>query len=747
MRKRLLAVLLTVSLLVAMLVVPAAAVDASTFTDLNPNGWYMKYIDWATANDYMIGMTSTTFEPNTTLSRAMFVTLLARYDGADTFGEANDIEAPFDDVASGKWYTAAVAWGKETGVVKGTSETTFDPAGEITREQMAAMLNRYVEYYTARTGKEWKFTEDTAVTAPADGLTDLDTVADWAKEEVAACIEKGVMIGVTETLFMPKKNSTRAEAATVMYRLAWGLSDDLLHRAVENGVVDLSVTADKINAIIDEYGAPYFVTGSTSVTIPATTNPPGTVEEGYYDIVATAEASLDRAVLPKIVAAATYYACQVIGAEADAPDAGYTVSDVHDTVKAVAAELGIELADQTARQIADQVWEKMKAQARIVWAEFKLEYDPATDGDQVYLFDNVVISGKDGELFTIYTNNGTGTTMSVSSKEGLKLLAKEIAKQMHTKAQADYADKIYTAVELQAVLDIKFNTLADRTKVSYPNYTLTLNLNLDSDGALGYQYAGGMDNFYIYGAKQTVIPVLNGIIDGLAKKLEGKIYDKYLNDFAFGNEEQAWNMTYSFEGGTDTDQLVGKLAEIDLDLSDYKVGGKTFAELPVNAQRYVLARVSDWMNDNAAAQDETFVTVEGRPEDGWASAELPGALAYAMTLSLNDVVDYATDERVAEKAADIAKYLPNLAEAIGWLPESAVVKADAFGADATKADLANVQAAAEAGDVAGTIAAAAALIKGSGFANITLGDLVEGVVFNVTWHDYDYSACVHVVID
>lgn len=151
------------------------------------------------------GTTDTTFSPDVTVTRAMFVTLLYRLENEP----AVSVAVPFTDVESGSYYEDAVAWAYETQVVKGTSDTTFSPYDVITREQLVTMLYRYADY----TGR------DTSAGTGLDGFSDASSVSGWALEAVEWAVAGGIIQGYNGIL-SPKGNSTRAQAATILVRYA-----------------------------------------------------------------------------------------------------------------------------------------------------------------------------------------------------------------------------------------------------------------------------------------------------------------------------------------------------------------------------------------------------------------------------------------------------------------------------------------------------------------------------------------------
>ncbi len=174
---------------------------SAAFADINENDWYHEAVDFMVKNDYMNGVSETSFAPNDTLTRAMVVTVLYRMAGSP------EVEAPstFTDVEEDKWYSDAIAWAQANNVVNGMSETTFEPMTAVTREQIATILYRY-----------------SAATAPeADMLEsypDADKISAWALEAMNWAVEQGIFKGDEQGKLNPISNATRAEFATIMYR-------------------------------------------------------------------------------------------------------------------------------------------------------------------------------------------------------------------------------------------------------------------------------------------------------------------------------------------------------------------------------------------------------------------------------------------------------------------------------------------------------------------------------------------------
>ena len=140
------------------------------------------------------------------LTRAMVVTILYRYDGSPAVNGAS----PFADVAEGSWYADAVIWAEGNSIVNGTSETTFSPDSPITREQFAAIMFRYAAY------------RGYSVSARADlsAYTDAGSISAYAVEAMQWAVAEELISGVTATTLDPQGYTTRAQAAIILMRFA-----------------------------------------------------------------------------------------------------------------------------------------------------------------------------------------------------------------------------------------------------------------------------------------------------------------------------------------------------------------------------------------------------------------------------------------------------------------------------------------------------------------------------------------------
>lgn len=204
-KQRIISFLLTLRMVFSLLPVSALAASVEDFTDVSKDSWYYKEVDWVADNGYFKGTSETTFEPDAAMTRAMFVTVLARYAGA----KVNDTTSTFTDVPANEWYTGAVTWAAQNKIVEGRGNGIFDPHTSVTREEMCTILDRYL----VASGLTAKLTKTPAT------ITDMDTVSSWAKAAVEDCVDYGVIYGYPDGTFLPKETATRAHVAALLYRL------------------------------------------------------------------------------------------------------------------------------------------------------------------------------------------------------------------------------------------------------------------------------------------------------------------------------------------------------------------------------------------------------------------------------------------------------------------------------------------------------------------------------------------------
>ena len=209
-KQRILSALLALCIVFS-LVPTALAEKADDFTDVSRSDWYYQFVDYVTSKGYFNGVADKTFAPADNMTRAMFVTVLFRFDGA----KGDRSQSAFTDVAPGEWYTAAINWAAANRIVDGVGNGKFAPNDPITRAQMCTMIERYLDLYR----KAWK------VTLPETGsvsvMVDESAIPAYALAAVKQCQRHGLVNGFEDGTFRPNDLSTRAQVAAVIYRLSY----------------------------------------------------------------------------------------------------------------------------------------------------------------------------------------------------------------------------------------------------------------------------------------------------------------------------------------------------------------------------------------------------------------------------------------------------------------------------------------------------------------------------------------------
>lgn len=177
-------------------VMPGHAVEVSAvfaeigkevnFVDVSRADWFYDYVQYVAQNGLMEGTTRTAFEPNASMTRAMFWTVLARIDGETITGDA--------------WKTLAQTWAVESGISDGTNADAL-----ITREQMVTMLYRYAGSPVAG---------GMAISEFTDGAS----VSGYATDAVTWALSEGILTGMGDGILAPQGTATRAQAAAMLMR-------------------------------------------------------------------------------------------------------------------------------------------------------------------------------------------------------------------------------------------------------------------------------------------------------------------------------------------------------------------------------------------------------------------------------------------------------------------------------------------------------------------------------------------------
>ena len=184
----------------------------SPFEDVKGTDWFFDDVIYVYDKGLMkgTGTSPMLFSPNASLTRGMIVTILYRLEGEPGVG---DLASPFGDVADGQWYADAVKWASDTGIVTGYGSGAFGPGDNITRQDLAVILMRYMGY------KEIVL----PVTVQYIFFADEADIADYAMDAIQAFNKLGIINGVganadSRTIVDPRGNATRAQVAAMLHR-------------------------------------------------------------------------------------------------------------------------------------------------------------------------------------------------------------------------------------------------------------------------------------------------------------------------------------------------------------------------------------------------------------------------------------------------------------------------------------------------------------------------------------------------
>ena len=174
------------------------------FRDVAPGAWYEEAVQYVYEAGLMQGTSASAFSPGRTTTRGQIVTILHRLEGSPRAGRP-----PFTDVAAGSYCAEAVAWAEQNAIVRGFGDGTFRPDRPITRQQLAAILLRYMEHRG----------EGTAGRADLSRFSDSAAVADYAREAMAWAVSAGLLQGRADGTLDPAGSATRAQTAVILHRL------------------------------------------------------------------------------------------------------------------------------------------------------------------------------------------------------------------------------------------------------------------------------------------------------------------------------------------------------------------------------------------------------------------------------------------------------------------------------------------------------------------------------------------------
>lgn len=184
--------------------VSEAVKNSSLFVDVTANSWFYDAVKFATDKGIMSGVSSTAFEPESPITRGMFITMLYRLEG-----EPSTRKVTYKDVEKNSWYENSISWASQKGIANGVSDTMFAPNDNVTREQLMVFLYRYAKQ---------KNKSVTASNLNIKKFFDNKYVASYAEEAMNWAIESNLISGTSEYYLEPSGQATRAQAAVILKR-------------------------------------------------------------------------------------------------------------------------------------------------------------------------------------------------------------------------------------------------------------------------------------------------------------------------------------------------------------------------------------------------------------------------------------------------------------------------------------------------------------------------------------------------
>ncbi len=219
-------------------------ISAANFQDTE-NHWARDYIDRAVELGFFQGMSNAEFDPNGTMTRGMFVTVLGRLEGIDPDAwSSQQVPQLFKDVKDTDYFAPYISWAAYCGIVNGMGDGLFMPDVPVTREQMAKL----VDYYIQSMGHSLRAAETEVPEEFADG----NAISNWAASSVDVLKTTGILNGSPNkdgtVSFLPQNTSTRAECAAVFCRL----SDSLIRREAGTAPEGIALNEEDVSLELGE---------------------------------------------------------------------------------------------------------------------------------------------------------------------------------------------------------------------------------------------------------------------------------------------------------------------------------------------------------------------------------------------------------------------------------------------------------------------------------------------------------------
>ena len=668
-KQRILSALLALCI-VFTLVPTALAAKADDFTDVSRSDWFYDYVDYVSSKGYFRGTTETTFSPQRNMTRAMFVVVLSRFDGA----KGDSSQSAFTDVAPGAWCTAAINWAAANKIVEGKGDGTFAPDAPITRAQMCAIINRYLNYY--KKGNKVTLPQTSSVSA----MSDQNTVPSYAVDAIKQCQRYGLINGFKDGTFRPNALSTRAHVAAVIYRMAdlvknakaantsgggssgGGSSStepeinpkDHIGKAVSASIVDVNKRFTKmksavISAVDKVNSENNFLTAAQLQKVKDAVNAMVKIDDVSMELPSNDKATrqviwnvalnVKEGQAVSVIDQASKIANALVSGGVPSKPTPDDIDGFLASVKAaVESETGIVLSNKSLSEIKTQVVNKLKTEGKTLWANFH-------DGKGNYVCGDVKVDFNGKNYATINVGDGNTTiegSKSQIAKELSTAIAKEIYAQMKEQSEKrnGYIDNFTFAIDLDVNFGRSANEkIAQDTDGFTYDYQVIVKATLDSDGLIEYKYDEG--NYLRLNVTKDIQTAYNKSLDQIAEQI------------ALNDGETKDKVVAKAEEGIKT-EIPALYTEVQNALAKYDITLKT---TPQDLEDALMPVVESWVKTNWPKIVDTTIsggTLKNLNNTALINAVWPLIEKDIDALDVEDLIQKQISEKLTEKGFDEA---------------------------------------------------------------------------------------------
>ena len=689
-KQRIMSLLLSLAMVFSLLPAGASAVNVKTFEDVSKDAWYYDYVKYVADKEYFVGTSKTTFSPEMPMTRAMFVTVLAAVEKV----KVNNNVSPFADVPANTWYSGAVAWAAEKGVVAGVGDNKFAPDASITREQMAVMMNAYIKW----TGNDHK--EKSKV----ESFKDADKISSWAKDAVEACRNWGLVAGMPDGNFWPANTASRAEVATVIKNLAFmvygggggGGGDyytDYIYEALNDSLADvkaelkdqgkLLLDASNLDEItlkflkdngllgedylVIEDGVVRFGGDNTFASVSGITlgdaNAVGTKGQDHainVDALVKVETTSIVNLFNAVYEAAVEYAGKLVGS---ASVTTMTKDDAKEIAKEIAKDFeeatGITLSVDTIENAAAKL--QAAPEAMTAYARGLVEYFKDDEGNYYTSDVTFTVNGKVAVTVDVAAD-GKSAALVGTKADAIKALAVGIAKDLYADLKKVTEFKALTDIALDFMVDVDFSAPVNETykasteqfPYSYP-VTFTLDIEGTALDNVEYKYHNGHDHINLVITKQ-----MQDAYGELASALVDKVVTPMINDKiadAMGNLGGSTSTVSTFAVSRATPALPDMSSFVDTWINEVLTGDLANSTL----LDYLSGNKDAELNNEALYDAIDNTLADAIPQAIEAAGIIPGGIAAVQAAKnpdeMKDILkDYSPDAYEALESKGLLNY-------------------------------------------------------------------------------------------